>query len=432
MDRVDVWLAGALLPGADSQKAATAFARAAGLRPEQALTLLNSGRPRLVKRGLSLEQGRAYVLQLRALGIGSGLRPSGAPVPAAVPEAQARTKPAPSGAATGMSRPAPPSRAGTAPAQPAKPPGRGRQAQPAAQAKVPVPEFDPEMPPRVAPTGIYAQQAEPAQQAGGDAPPVSIWRDSADQLPVELGRQWLEEARDIFSALPSVWVSAALAALYLPAAVLFLPLLMLLLVASEYPSLPPAISAAVTILLLPVFVGGITLMVQRHKAGEQILAGRVFAGFQQNAGQQMGVGLLALLYLGLLALGLFLLRSSWPEAFAHSGGRIGLGLGALFLALPLVSACFFAPALVALSGESAVGAMGKSLMASLRNWALFLNLGLLVVPIALGLALLVALGLYLGGALLAMFFFLPALPLVAIFFIMSYPATIDCFYDEEL
>ena len=38
-----------------------------------------------------------------------------------------------------------------------------------------------EMPPRVAPTGIYAQQAEPAQQAGGDAPPVSIWRDSADQ-----------------------------------------------------------------------------------------------------------------------------------------------------------------------------------------------------------------------------------------------------------
>ena len=106
---------------------------------------------------------------------------------------------------------------------------------------------------------------------------------------------------------------------------------MLLLVASEYPSLPPAISAAVTILLLPVFVGGITLMVQRHKAGEQILADEVFAGFQQNAGQQMGVGLLALLYLGLLALGLFLLRSSWPEAFAHSGGRIGLGLGALFL-----------------------------------------------------------------------------------------------------
>lgn len=430
MDRVDVWLAGALLPGADSQKAATAFARAAGLRPEQALTLLNSGRPRLVKRDLSLEQGRAYVLQLRALGIGSGLRPSGAPAPAAVPEAQAQAqaKPAPSGAAAGMSRPASPFRAGTAPAQPAKAPGR--QAQPAAQA--PVPEFDPEMPPRVAPTGIYAQQAEPAQQVGGDAPPVSIWRDSADQLPAELGRQWLEEARDIFSALPSVWVSAALAALYLPAAVLFLPLLMLLLVASEYPSLPPAISAAVTILLLPVFVGGITLMVQRHKAGEQILAGGVFAGFQQNAGQQMGIGLLALLYLGLLALGLFLLRSSWPEAFAHSGGRIGLGLGALFLALPLVSACFFAPALVALSGESAMGAMGKSLMASLRNWALFLNLGLLVVPIALGLALLVALGLYLGGALLAMFFFLPALPLVAIFFIMSYPATIDCFYDEEL
>lgn len=430
MDRVDVWLAGALLPGADSQKAATAFARAAGLRPEQALTLLNSGRPRLVKRDLSLEQGRAYVLQLRALGIGSGLRPSGAPAPAAVPEAQAQAqaKPAPSGAAAGMSRPASPFRAGTAPAQPAKAPGR--QAQPAAQA--PVPEFDPEMPPRVAPTGIYAQQAEPAQQVGGDAPPVSIWRDSADQLPAELGRQWLEEARDIFSALPSVWVSAALAALYLPAAVLFLPLLMLLLFASEYPSLPPAISAAVTILLLPVFVGGITLMVQRHKAGEQILAGGAFAGFQQNAGQQMGIGLLALLYLGLLALGLFLLRSSWPEAFAHSGGRIGLGLGALFLALPLVSACFFAPALVALSGESAMGAMGKSLMASLRNWALFLNLGLLVVPIALGLALLVALGLYLGGALLAMFFFLPALPLVAIFFIMSYPATIDCFYDEEL
>ena len=287
------------------------------------------------------------------------------------------------------------------------------------------------MPPRVAPTGIYAQQAEPAQQAGGDAPPVSIWRDSADQLPAELGRQWLEEARDIFSAMPSVWVFAALAALYLPAAVLFLPLLMLLFFASEYPSLPPAISAAVTILLLPVFVGGITLMVQRHKAGEQILAGGVFAGFQQNAGQQMGVGLLALLYLGLLALGLFLLRSSWPEAFAHSGGRIGLGLGALFLALPLVSACFFAPALVALSGESAMGAMGKSLMASLRNWALFLNLGLLVVPIALGLALLVALGLYLGGALLAMFFFLPALPLVAIFFIMSYPATIDCLTTDR-
>lgn len=426
MDRVDVWLAGALLPGADSQKAATAFARAAGLRPEQALTLLNSGRPRLVKRGLSLEQGRAYVLQLRALGIGSGLRPSGAPAPAAVPEAQAQAKPAPSGAAAGMSGPAPPSRAGTAPTRPAKAPGRQ------AQAQAPVPEFDPEMPPRVAPTGIYAQQAEPAQQVGGDAPPVSIWRDSADQLPAELGRQWLEEARDIFSALPSVWVSAALAALYLPAAVLFLPLLMLLLVASEYPSLPPAISAAVTILLLPVFVGGITLMVQRHKAGEQILAGGVFAGFQQNVGQQVGVGLLALLYLGLLALGLFLLRSSWPEAFAHSGGWIGLGLGALFLALPLVSACFFAPALVALSGESAMGAMGKSLMASLRNWALFLNLGLLVVPIALGLALLVALGLYLGGALLAMFFFLPALPLVAIFFIMSYPATIDCFYDEEL
>ena len=118
MDRVDVWLAGALLPGADSQKAATAFARAAGLRPEQALTLLNSGRPRLVKRDLSLEQGRAYVLQLRALGIGSGLRPSGAPAPAAVPEAQAQAKPAPSGATAGMSGPAPPSRAPSAPRTP--------------------------------------------------------------------------------------------------------------------------------------------------------------------------------------------------------------------------------------------------------------------------------------------------------------------------
>ena len=126
---------------------------------------------------------------------------------------------------------------------------------------------------------------------------------------------------------------------------------------------------------MPLVPISITLMVQRHKAGEQILAGGVFAGFQQNAGQQMGVDLLALLYLGLLALGLFLLRSSWPEAFAHSGGRIKLGLSTLFLALPLVSACFFAPALVALSGESAMGAMGKSLMASLRNWALFLNLG---------------------------------------------------------
>ena len=64
MDRVDVWLAGALLPGADSQKAATAFARAAGLRPEQALTLLNSGRPRLVKRDLSLEHCRMTEISL--------------------------------------------------------------------------------------------------------------------------------------------------------------------------------------------------------------------------------------------------------------------------------------------------------------------------------------------------------------------------------
>ncbi len=288
----------------------------------------------------------------------------------------------------------------------------------------------------VTPTGIYAPQAiqaasrppvqeEPLPAEGG-------WRDEPDFVDSALGLDWLAEARDLLGERFAVWTAAALLALFLPSAALFLPFLGVIVLVPEFAQWAPSVSAGLTVVLLPVFVGGMMLMVQRQKNDDLVLARHILSGFWRNMGQQMTLGFLALMYLALAALAVFLIQHFLPNLLSGASGKLWTGAIFVGLSLPLLPTCFLAPALVALADDNALAAMRKSLQACFRNLGAFASCILRLMPAALMAALWTALGIWLGGNLLGLIFFLPCLPLVALLVLLTFPATRDLFYDDAL
>ena len=172
-------------------------------------------------------------------------------------------------------------------------------------------------------------------------------------------------------------------------------------------------------LLTPVFMGGIMLGCRSLDRGDKLSIAHLFEGFQRAHFVQLliiGVVNIAItLAIGVLVaagvLGGFRI-ADWRgfgmsgdplNAMLQSIGAVGvsgalLGLLALTFATVMAMLNWFAPALVAIEGRSAVEAMKKSFLACMANWLPFLIYGLLGIAAAVAaLVLVVGLGLLVGA-----------------------------------
>lgn len=214
----------------------------------------------------------------------------------------------------------------------------------------------------------------------------------ARQVAAGQGWQWLVGGFGLFRKNPLIWL--ALIAVY------FLIALAL--------SIIPIVGQLLFQILAPVFAAGFMLGCRALEQGEELEIAHLFAGFRAHTVQLVTVGGLyltgVLLFSGMIMLlgGGTMLKIPSPEelqgmdeaAVAAMGkGMLLALLTALALVMPLLMAYWFAPALVALDGLTAVEAMKLSFVACLRNMLPFLVYGTLAlvllvlasIPFGLGL-----------------------------------------------
>jgi uncharacterized membrane protein len=132
--------------------------------------------------------------------------------------------------------------------------------------------------------------------------------------------------------------------------------------------------------LTPVLIAGLMIGCYEQDQGDDFSLSHLFAGFANNAGQAVMVGVFYLLFLIFLFTGLGLLLfgsigdlaalQGNPEAiamvFLSPSVQIGILVGALLI-IPVMMAYLFAPALVVLDDMTAWEAMKASFMGCLKN-----------------------------------------------------------------
>jgi hypothetical protein len=359
-----VVFSGKLAPTANAEVVVRDFASIFKVSDEQARALILGGQARVLKSDVDADNAQRYQAVLEEIGLESRIEPmtaqagptlvsavtTPASAPGAVPKAAALEPDADPGLAAETEAARGPRRQGPISAAPAA--ARGRTSSTA--------------------------QADDARQ-----------RMSPIGRPASHGWLWISQAWQQFKAQPRVWM-AAVALVYLVTLVL---------------SLVPVIGSLATMILSPVFAGGLMLgaQAQQRQGWLRVMAG--FDGFSARGGQLALVGLFYLLglMLALLAAGLVLmgaglltadtveaLNASDPEmAAAMLGPGIALVLLVVMLAMvPLLMMYWFAPALVALDGLSAVDAMRLSFSGCWKNLLPMLVYGLALLLILIGASLL--------------------------------------------
>jgi hypothetical protein len=199
---------------------------------------------------------------------------------------------------------------------------------------------------------------------------VSVAADTANGTLIENGRAvsmgrgagWLADGFDLFRQSPGIWMLLT---------VIFIFGLMIL-------SVIPLVNLALN-LLLPVLIAGLLLGCRALDEGDALQVETLFAGFKENVGQLVLVGLI---YLGgIIVIGMFaalaafgvmgasLFSGASPSAMGPAAAGIFLivVLVAMALVLPLLMAFWFAPALVVFHEQDAVGAMKQSFFGCLKN-----------------------------------------------------------------
>ncbi len=383
MHTVDVLLSGSILPGTDLSTAAANLAKQTGIDQSKAEALISSGQSRVVKRGVSTEIGQAYLDKLTAMGIGASLQPS------AVPE---RPQPA--------DKPGPLS---VAPAVALKQEEKTDTA-------------------RGATTGSEVQPPNPYSAPTADLNPdrhylEASWRDVAEKVPASHGILWIKQAWGLFRSRPFTWIGAMILV-----QILFFFVHLLL----SWTGVGPVI---VTGILGVLFAGGAVLMAHKQIEGEPMGALGIFTCFRQDTLQLLLLGALnifcwligaVLVYL-LLGMELFVTlstvnSSALPAVLMQHGSGILLALLlAVLLGFLFMLGMIAAPTLVVLTGENALTAIYKSLLAGLKNWsALLVNFAvLMLITLGVGVAF---------GLLLALTSILPSIiaPLVTLLTLLAF------------
>jgi len=188
------------------------------------------------------------------------------------------------------------------------------------------------------------------------------------------GVEWLGSGWRLFRRQAGIWILLTLA----------LGLIMIAL------ALVPLLGQIAVTLLMPVFVGGLMIGCRKIDAGEELDLADLFAGFRRNAGNLVLIGVIGLALSILMMIPAAIILGTTGLVALMAGKAEAMGSGALlsllvFLALivPVNMALWFAPALVALHGESATRAIVQSFRGCLKNIAPFLIYGAILVVLAI-------------------------------------------------
>ncbi len=201
---------------------------------------------------------------------------------------------------------------------------------------------------------------------------------------------WLRQGWAMFLANPGIWIGSTV-----------LLLVMLLAI-----SIVPFFGQIAAHLLVPLFGAGMLQICRTIANDGEPQIGELFAGFRQQAGQLVMVGVFfALGVFGIALIAVVLIGGGFLGGAVS--GRIGgfgiafggvmlAGLLVLVLSVPVIMATWFAPALVYFHGMQPLAAMKASFAAGLRNWLAMIIFGIFLVvagffallPVGLGLLLL--------------------------------------------
>jgi hypothetical protein len=204
------------------------------------------------------------------------------------------------------------------------------------------------------------------------------------------GWSWIQGGWSFFTAAPLMWI-------------IFIVVLVICAVVFNF---VPIIGGLAWQVLSPVMSAGLVVGCRSLETSGELELEHLFAGFRKNFGQLIVLGLLYVLG-GLVILGVMFAfvgtsivmavlnndAEALVQAFAISAPLLIGSFVSLVLAALLVSAYWFAPALVAMHGVPPAKAMMASLGATFRNVGPFLVYGLVmfffllvaVIPFGLGL-----------------------------------------------
>lgn len=211
--------------------------------------------------------------------------------------------------------------------------------------------------------------------------------DGGQTLSAGRGWGWIAGGFGMFKTKPVTWILITI--------VLFVLFLVM--------SLVPVLGGLATVVLYPVFAGGIMLGCHAAAHGDELEVGHVFAGFRNRAGNLAVIGLLSIVawiivmipVIAVIGAGAFFgLIGGDPQAVAAIGPTVVIAwLVMLGLAVPVYMALWFAPALVVLRELPPIEALKQSFRGCLKNILPFLVYGLVAmvltvlaaIPFGLGL-----------------------------------------------
>ncbi len=211
------------------------------------------------------------------------------------------------------------------------------------------------------------------------------------RVPAGHGAAWFSGGWEIFRQATGTWIGITLAFLVIIVALSAIPLVSLLVS-----------------LVTPVFAGGLMLGCKALDDGEDLRFGHLFAGFSNQFGNLVLVGVLYLAGMVAIFVVVGLLMGITGAGAALAGaGRTGFSgvftamavpiLVGAALVVPLAMAVWYAPALVVLQQVAPFEAMKVSFVVAIRNFLPFLVYGL----VFLVLAIIASIPLFLGWLALA-------------------------------
>jgi uncharacterized membrane protein len=229
----------------------------------------------------------------------------------------------------------------------------------------------------------------PGPAANDPGPPALVM--PGRRVRAGAGAQWVGDGWRLFRQAKLMWIV----------------ILVLLFLVHLGLGMVPVVGVWIPNLVSPILAGGIVLGCRSLETGGELELEHLLAGFRRNTGLLFAIGLV---YTAgqLVILGAFSAVAGTSFAWAAIRGdeaaileslpddplRLALaGLVAAALAIPLVAAYWFAPALAMMHDVPAIPAMKESFFASFRNFVPMLVYGLLmavlavvaVIPLGLGL-----------------------------------------------
>ena len=216
--------------------------------------------------------------------------------------------------------------------------------------------------------------------------PAPAFNGNSRVVPPGNAFDWLRQGWALFAANPGLWIGLTIVLLVIVLGVQIVPL----------------VGTLAAHLLMPVLGAGLLLVCRKIDEEERVQIDDLFAGFKQNAGPLVMVGVLYMVAMFAIVVIVVVVGGGSVAGGLLSAQPAGLGVifGGLMLSLllslslsvPVVMAIWFAPALVFFNNMQPVEALKASFEACMKNVLAFLVYGLIVLVLAFFAALPVGLG----------------------------------------